>query len=154
MGLGVKDIPHKIKEETSIADALQPVLCADSESHPRAKLSRPSPFASLKPSPQQRVGTSIPVSRPNGLGSRAGPEPSRAGPETTRAGAEKLEGVLGRLRTEMSERFLQFQRESELRYLAWEQVSLFSSRFKVQLCRIFVSEEALTLSNLLSQVRK
>jgi hypothetical protein len=53
--------------------------------------------------------------------------------------------VLGRLRTEMSERFLQFQRESELRYLAWEQVSLFSS------FPYFFSEEALTFFNFLCE---
>jgi hypothetical protein len=134
-GFGVNTA--EIKDETSITDALQPVLCAESESHSRAKQSRPSPFASLKPSPQQRVGTSIPVSRQNGLASRAGPEPSRAGPEPPRAGPEKLEGVLGRLRTEMSERFLQFQRESELRYLAWEQVSHIIILFWPGLCFLF-----------------
>ena len=35
---------------------------------------------------------------------------------------EQLGGVLAHLRTEMADRFLQFHRESELRYLAWEQV--------------------------------
>ena len=47
---------------------------------------------------------------------------------------EQLSGLLARLRRDMAERFLLFQRESELRYLAWEQVSKCGSCYPYQGC--------------------